>query len=192
LTVRYAALAAATLLLGACAGRGIQPGAMEDARRWQLSGKMGIKTDRFAESASINWRQCGEVFDVRLSSPLGQTVARIEGRGQQLTVWMDGREPVTTAAPEELLQARLGWSVPIRALRYWVRGEAAPGARADLTGPQKQPETLAQFGWQARYPTWHQNAATALPAKVLLSDGRLQATLLIRDWTLGDAVECTP
>lgn len=180
-------------LLAACAGTGIRPGAgAEDARRWQLAGKMGIKTNKSAESATINWRQCGELFDVRLSSPLGQTVARIEGRGEQLMVWMDGHEPVVTAAPETLLQEQLGWSVPIRALRYWVRGEAAPGSEAQITGPAGQPDALAQLGWQVRYPAWHQRDTVALPAKVILSDPQLQATLLIREWQLGDSVECAP
>lgn len=193
--VRFAALFAVVTLLAGCTGGGIRPGAVEDARRWQLAGKMGIKTNKFAESASVNWRQCGDLFDVRLSSPLGQTVARIEGRDRQLTVWMDGREPVVSADPEQLLQERLGWSVPIRALRYWVRGEAAPGSPAQATGPAGQPDALAQLGWQVRYPAWHQNEAVALPAKVILSDRRvsdaqLQATLLIRDWTLGDEVDC--
>jgi outer membrane lipoprotein LolB len=131
---------------------------------------------------------------VRLSSPLGQTVARIEGRGDRLMVWMDGREPVVTAAPEELLQEQLGWSVPIRALRYWVRGEGAPAAvvpvPAQITGPVNQPDALAQLGWQVRYPAWHQSDAVALPAKVILSDAQVQATLLIREWQLGAGAEC--
>ena len=195
--MRVLIVATLALVLVACAGSGIRPGAgVEDARRWQLTGKMGIKTNKFAESASINWRQCGEVFDVRLSSPLGQTVARIEGRGEQLTVWMDGREPVVTADPETLLQEQLGWSVPIRALRYWVRGEAAPALAsqgpAQITGPTGQPDALAQFGWQVRYPAWHQGGAVVLPATVILSDQHLQATLLIREWLLGDSVECAP
>lgn len=189
--LRFSAPILSALLLVACTGAGIRPGA-DDNRRWQLAGKMGIKTNTFAESATINWRQCGELFDVRLSSPLGQTVARIEGRGDQLTVWMDGREPVVTAAPETLLQEQLGWSVPIRALRYWVRGEAAPGSDAQLTGPAGQPDALAQLGWQVRYPTWHQRDAVALPAKVILSDPQLQATLLIREWQQGDSVACAP
>lgn len=176
-------------VLAGCASTGIRPGA-DDALRWQLAGKMGIKTDRLAESASINWRQCGDVFDVRLLSPLGQTVARIQGRGEHLTVTLDGHDPAVTADPEALLQAQLGWTIPVRALRYWMRGVAAPGANAQLTGPAGQPDGLAQFGWQVRYPVWHQRDAMALPAKVIASDAHLQATLLIREWVLGDAVEC--
>jgi outer membrane lipoprotein LolB len=187
--IRFAIGLLCCLQLAACVSPGIQS-TNDDARRWQLSGKMGIKTAKLAESASINWKQCGEQFDVRLTSPLGQTVARVEGRGEKLTVWMDGHEPVVTAQPEQLLQEQLGWSIPIRALRYWVRGERAPGSPAQITGPAGQPDALAQLDWQVRYPSWHQREAVALPAKVLINDPQVQATLLIREWVLGDAVEC--
>jgi outer membrane biogenesis lipoprotein LolB len=49
---------AAALLLTACGG-GIQPGD-DDQRRWQLSGKLGLRAPRLAESAYLNWRQCGD------------------------------------------------------------------------------------------------------------------------------------
>jgi len=131
---------------------------------------------------------------MRLSGPLGQTVARIDGNGALLTVRIEGQEPVTTAEPEQLLQRQLGWSVPLRALRYWVRAEAVPGSEAQIEGPAQQPTALQQFGWQVRYLAYHQTAEVALPAKLTLrNDSGLQATLLINDWLLSDAVEgCEP
>lgn len=181
------------LLLTACTSTGIRPG-VDDQRHWQLSGKLGLRGPQLAESAYLNWRQCGEVYDMRISGPLGQTVARIDGNGAQLTVRLDGQAPVTTAEPEQLLQNQLGWSVPLRALRYWVRAEQAPGSQAELEGPAGQPTGLQQLGWQVRYLAWHQTGAVALPAKLTLrNDSGLQATLLINDWLLSDAVEgCRP
>ena len=180
------------LLLSAC-HTGIRPG-VDDQRHWQLSGKLGIRGPQLAESAYLNWRQCGEHYDMRLSGPLGQTVARIDGNGALLTVRLEGQEPVTTAEPEQLLQRQLGWSVPLRALRYWVRAEAAPGAPAEIEGTAAQPTALQQFGWQVRYLAYHQSVGVALPAKLTLrNDSDLQATLLINDWLLSDAVEgCGP
>ena len=181
-------LLACAALLTACGGGGIQPG-IDDQRRWQLSGKLGLRAPNLAESAYLNWRQCGDRYSIRLSGPLGQTAARIEGRGEQLTVWIDNREPVTTADPERLLQEQLGWSIPLRALRYWVRAEAAPGGGARLEGPAGRPTGLHQFGWELSYLEYHHNNELALPAKLILRDPQLRATLLIRDWLLGDAVK---
>ena len=127
-----------TLLLAACGGSGIRPG-VDDQRHWQLSGKLGLRGPGLAESAYLNWRQCGELYDMRISGPLGQSVARIDGDGARLLVRIEGQEPVTTTDPEQLLQERLGWSVPLRALRYWVRAEQAPGNPAQIDGPPGQP-----------------------------------------------------
>jgi len=202
-TARALALGLLIALLSACGGQGIRPG-IDDQRHWQLSGKIGLRGPQLAESAYLNWRQCGDDYDVRISGPLGQTVARIAGRGAMLTVTMEGREPVTTADPEQLLQEQLGWSVPLRALRYWVRAEPAPGGGATIAGPQQQPQSLQQFGWQVDYVTYHiekrpeasatepQREALALPAKLILRGGDLQATLLINDWLLSDAVQGCP
>jgi outer membrane lipoprotein LolB len=178
------------LILAACGGNGIRPG-VDDRQHWQLAGKLGLRGPQLAESAYLNWRQCGDSYDMRISGPLGQTVARIDGDGARLTVRLEGQEPVTTAEPEQLLQERLGWSVPLRALRYWVRGEKAPGGSAALDGPDGQPTELRQFGWQVRYLGWHQASAVTLPAKLVMKDDAsgLQATLLINDWLLSDAVE---
>ncbi len=182
--------------LTACFSGGIRPGS-GDQERWQLSGKIGLRAPQMAESAYINWQQCDDQFAVRISGPLGQTVARINGHNDYLTLQFEGREPVTTSEPEVLMQQQLGWSLPIRALRYWVRAAAAPGGDAEFAGPQQQPNTLRQQNWQVDYLTYHQNGATSLPAKLRLSrdskgddHNNLQATLLINEWLLGDATDC--
>ncbi len=189
--LRLAALGLCAIL-AACSTPGIRPG-LDDHERWQLSGKIGLRGPQLAESAYINWRQCGDTYDVRISGPLGQTVARIDGTGEQLRIWFEGQEPVQTSEPEALMQQQLGWSVPLRALRYWVRAEAAPGAKSESSGPAQQPETLQQFGWQVNYLAYHQNGATTLPAKLRMNDAQgLQATLIINEWLLSNAVTGCP
>jgi len=101
--VRLTTIAIA-LMLAACAGPGIRPGS-DDREHWQLSGKIGLRGPQLAESAYLNWRQCGDTFDIRISGPLGQTVAKIDGHGAQLRLWFEGREPVSTSDPEALMDA---------------------------------------------------------------------------------------
>lgn len=89
------------------------------------------------------------------------------------------------------MQQQLGWSLPIRALRYWVRAKAAPEGKAGFSGPELQPDTLQQQNWRVDYLAYHQNDVTSLPAKLRLTgDRNLQATLLINEWSLGDAADC--
>lgn len=164
-------------ILAGCGSTGIRPGTADDGERWQLSGKIGLRGPQLAESAYINWRQCGSLFDVRISGPLGQTVARIDGSGEHLRVQFEGREAVATADPEALMEAQLGWSVPLRALRYWVRAEAEPGSPAEQSGQPGKPDALQQLGWRVAYLAYHQNESTALPARLRLTGAQgLQAT----------------
>jgi len=184
-----ALLLSAALLLAACSGTGIRPGT-DDGQHWQLSGKIGLRGPQLAESAYLNWRQCGDNFDVRISGPLGQTVAKIAGHGAQMQLWFEGREPVLTAEPEILMEQQLGWSIPLRALRYWVRGEASPtaGTAEIQRQPEGPPDSLQQNGWHIDYLAYHQNGDTALPAKLKMSNpASIQATLIINEWLLGNA-----
>ncbi|MFT3928749.1 MAG: lipoprotein insertase outer membrane protein LolB [Spongiibacteraceae bacterium] len=193
LRFRLILIAIGAIFLGACTSTGIRTGSALDrtGERWQLSGKIGLRAPQLAESAYVNWRQCGAQFNIRISGPLGQTVARIEGRDEQLILQFEGREAMATREPEALMQQQLGWSLPIRALRYWVRAEAAPGSAAEFSGPSQQPNTLQQDQWRVDYLAYHQSNTATLPAKLRLSgDQNLQATLLINEWSLGDAVDC--
>lgn len=180
-------------LLSACAGTGIRAGDSQNrGERWQLSGKIGLRAPQLAESAYINWQQCGDRFNIRISGPLGQTVARIDGRVESLTLYFEGREPMITRDPESLMQQQLGWSLPIRALRYWVRAQAAPGGDAAFSGPESQPTALSQQEWRIEYLAYHQSDTVVLPAKLrLVGAQHLQATLLINEWSLGDATDCS-
>lgn len=189
--LRWPALAV-VLLLTACAG-GIRQGD-DDRHRWQLSGKVGLRAEQLAESALLDWRQCGSHFDIRLAGPLGQTGAHIAGRGEQLVVQVRDREPVVTRDPAALLHQEFGWSVPLRALRHWVRAEAAPGGEHRFTPSTTpgRPATLEQFGWRIDYQSWHQRDELLLPARLVLTGPDLRATLLIREWQLGHAVTGCP
>lgn len=189
--VRWLALAGLALLVG-CAG-GIRQ-SEDDRQRWQLSGKVGLRAEQLAESALIDWRQCGDHFDIRLAGPLGQTGAHVAGRGEQLVVQMRDREPVVTRDPEALLRQEFGWAVPLRALRHWVRAEAAPGGDHRFTPGSEpgRPAALDQFGWHVEYRDWHRREALLLPARLVISNAELRATLLIREWQLGPAVSGCP
>jgi outer membrane lipoprotein LolB len=189
--LRFLTVLVAIALTG-CGTPGIRPG-LDDHQRWQLSGKIGLRGPQLAESAYINWRQCGNNYDIRISGPLGQTVARIDGSGEQLQIWFEGQQPMQTSEPEALMQQQLGWSVPLRALRYWVRAEAAPGQSAEFSGPTDQPTALQQMGWQVDYLAYHQNGATVLPAKVRMNSAQgVQTTLIINEWVLSGAVTGCP
>jgi outer membrane lipoprotein LolB len=147
---------------------------------WQLSGKLGIRNQQQTKSAYLNWQQCGESFDIRLSGPLGQGGARLQGSRGSVT--LQTKDKTSSASnPEQLLQQQLGWSMPISQLQYWVRGIPSPnqGYRNNLDN-----NGFEQAGWQISYLQLQQVDNLTLPAKAIATHPRLKLTLLLKNWQL--------
>ena len=110
-------LVAAAFLLSACEAPGIRPGAAPEAGSWRFAGKIGFRGPDFAESANINWQQCPHEYHIRLTGPLGGSVARVDGERDRVRVQIDGEEPRVAHSARGLLQQELGWDLPVEALR---------------------------------------------------------------------------
>jgi outer membrane lipoprotein LolB len=147
---------------------------------WQLSGKLGIRNQQQTKSAYLNWKQCGESFDIRLSGPLGQGGARLQGSRESVT--LQTKDKTSSASdPEQLLQQQLGWSMPISQLQYWVRGIPSPNQ-----GYRNNPgdNGFEQAGWHISYLQLQQVDSLTLPAKAIATHPRLKLTLLLKNWQL--------
>jgi len=150
-----------------------------DIERWRVSGKVGIKSDAEAHSAYINWRQCQDSFDIRLSGPLGQGAATLTGDQRHAT--LTSREGRWQGAnPEALLSQQLGWPIPVSELLYWVRGLPAPGSDYQ----RGSEDTLQQAGWHIHYQRWHTSQGHRLPTKLSASHPRAKVTLILKQWQL--------
>jgi outer membrane lipoprotein LolB len=147
---------------------------------WQLSGKLGIRNQQQAKSAYLNWQQCGEFFDIRLSGPLGQGGARLQGSRESVTLQTTDKTS-SASNPEQLLQQQLGWSMPISQLHYWVRGIPSPNQ-----GYRNNPDNngFEQAGWHISYLQLQQVDNLTLPAKAIATHPRLKLTLLLKKWQL--------
>lgn len=150
---------------------------------WQLSGKLGLRSEGQAHSGYLNWQQCGDKYRIRVSGPLGQGAASLTGNSHQATLRSRNTE-ISANNPERLLKQQLGWSIPVTELLYWVRGIPAPKQNYQLIDTQ-----LLQAGWQLNYQRWQQVDQYQLPAKMTATHPRAKVTLIIKDWQLDS--DCT-
>ncbi|WP_019529620.1 lipoprotein insertase outer membrane protein LolB [Dasania marina] len=157
------------------ANRGIQ--------QWLIGGKIGLRSASDANTGYVNWQQCGEQFDIRLSGPLGQGAAHLWGNGQQAQ--LQTSEQLYSADNPEQLLAQQGWQLPVTQLLYWVRGLPAPGHAIS----QQDHEGFSQMGWRVDYRQWLSLDGHSLPRKAVASHPQLKVTLLLKNWSL-DA-ECS-
>ena len=145
---------------------------------WRISGKVGLRGTDFAESAYLNWQQCGDDYTITLSGPLGQGAARIQRANQRVVLTLDNRRLEGDSA-EQLLQDEFGWALPVQELYYWSRGLPAPGSRYHIN---KEGNSFSQSGWQLLYPKVTTSGSYTLPTRVVAMQPDLKVTLLIGEW----------
>ncbi len=140
---RVEPLAAAVLLLAACAAQPPIPGGTP----W-TTGRLSVRIDasgpRPAQSmsAAFELQGSGEGGELRLNSPLGTRVATARwAPGLALLLTSDGERRF--ASLDELAHEALGEALPLAALPDWLAGRPWPGA------PQQAHEAgFEQLGWQ--------------------------------------------
>ncbi|WDS35900.1 lipoprotein insertase outer membrane protein LolB [Pseudoxanthomonas sp.] len=208
--LRCVAALAAVLLLAGCAGlstRQSLPPAVDVAaaaqvqavreqwlqahRDWSLEGRVAIRRADKGGSGRIDWTQRGEDFEVSLSAPITRQSWRLTGDGAGVV--LDGLDggPRRGADAGQLLVEATGWEIPVQALAYWIRGQAAPGlSAADLQyGVDGQLAALSQGGWKIAYTAWQPAAGDtpALPARIEAERGDSRVRLIVDGWQPGAA-----
>ncbi len=155
-------------------------------QHWAIVAKLGIRQDQDIRSANLNWNQQQDRYQIFMTGPLGQGAINIRGSGQGVTLQISGEGSYMASSPEDLLQQRLGWSLPLSNLHYWVIGIPSPDSphRKTLDEHNRLKE-LEQDSWRIQYRSYQQVESTDLPRKLILSQGDfLRVTLIIKEWNL--------
>ena len=140
---------------------------LSQLQAWSLTGR-AASGGGFGLKGSLRWVQRGDQFTLNVRGPFGIGAAQLRGTPARVEV-RSGKQTWVTNEPEELLQQEFGWSLPVRALRYWVLGLPAPGVPVDFAlDAQGRISALTQAGWTVQY-------AEYAPAPVLELPGALQA-----------------
>jgi len=153
--------------------------------RWNIMGKLGIRTPEQSNSARFNWQQLEQHFDISVTNLLGQSVASISGSDKEVQLIIAGHGNYITDQPDTLLQQELGWTLPISMLRYWVKGIPSPDSEAIYQlNNQGLMDSLSQADWQVDFIRYKALESHSLPSKIRLQQGNIKLTLIIKRWSL--------
>ena len=161
--LHHLATASALLFLAACASVpepdatsgnwAAQRQRIEAIEYFTASGKITLRTAEQAESASLLWQQLGESSHLRLSGPMGLSATTVDSNGQQVVI-RQGDETRRWDIDDPAPEYTLGWSLPLRALQYWLKGVPAPGLELEelsLDPEGKLPRSLRRVGRRDGY-----------------------------------------
>jgi outer membrane lipoprotein LolB len=146
---------------------------------FELSGRLAARQGNEAFSGNLSWRHAGSADELLVTSSLGQGVARIVRKGDEVVLTTAEPREYRAADVESLTEQALGFRLPLRGLADWVRGRAAAGAPAKVEkGPDGKVVSIEQSGWRIEY----QEYAGARPSRMRLTYPGIDLRLAISEW----------
>jgi outer membrane lipoprotein LolB len=135
-----------------------------------LTGKLAVtvqKRDQPERSnANFTWDQQPGLIEVAVSTPTGQTVAKITVTPQSATLQQAGKSPREAKDIDTLTTQMLGWSLPVSGLRDWLQGYATDaGGKRFIASPANN-SVVTNDGWRLRFVSWQQGTATPAPQRI--------------------------
>jgi outer membrane lipoprotein LolB len=182
------ALALAALALASCASlappQGPAPAVTPVADApFAIEGRLSARRGADAVAAGFSWRHDSPRDALTIVSPLGQTLAELDGdaaAGRARLRFADGRD-VEASDWAMLTERALGFALPVHALSAWVRGGphggSAFGVEADAGG---RVALLRQDGWEIVFD--YADGAARRPVRLRLVDAETEVRIVIDRW----------
>jgi outer membrane lipoprotein LolB len=161
---------------------------------WQLNGRVSLTRGEEGWHAGLYWQEQADTFYLKVSGPLGQGGFQLNGDARGIVlVDADGQTFVAQDVDALLVQVT-GWQLPVRGLRYWIRGLPEPAAgKAQVTRDEAgQLLRLEQSGWTVNYQRYQLVDDVLLPAKLQLLHADIAVRIVVDQWELGDAAARLP
>ena len=153
-------------------------------QNWSMLGVLAVRSGGDASRVTMRWRQTRDSYLVRFMGPLGVGLLEIEGSATGAEARYPNGRRASAASPEVLLEREIGWSVPLRGLRYWIVGTPAPdGTTSKLElDDHGRLARLEQAGWTVVYERYGGLDDLALPERIRFSNASVDATVIVRRW----------
>ncbi|MCC6173074.1 MAG: outer membrane lipoprotein LolB [Gammaproteobacteria bacterium] len=163
---------------------------LQDASRFDLKGRIAVAAGEEGFTAGLRWQQRDADALIELDGPLGIGGLRLHARGEALELTTARGERLDGEAARAELERRLGFELPLAALRYWVRGVPDPAGPAaeQLADAAPRLTGLEQAGWRIEYAAYVEvpSAGGELPRRLSASRESTRLRLVIERWSSGE------
>ncbi|HAJ93042.1 MAG TPA: outer membrane lipoprotein LolB [Gammaproteobacteria bacterium] len=161
---------------------------------WQLNGRVSLTRGEEGWHAGLYWQEQIDTFYLKISGPLGQGGFQLNGDARGVVLVDADGQTFTAPDADALLVQVTGWQLPVRGLRYWIRGLPEPATgKAQLTRDEAgQLLRLEQSGWIVKYQRYQYVGDVLLPDKLQLLHDDISVRIVVDQWELGDVAVRLP
>jgi outer membrane lipoprotein LolB len=182
------------IVLSACATRTPREGAplsasewstraqaLQHAKIWTLEGRAAVAAGAQGWQASLGWHQSDASSELQLAGPLGIGAQVVKRTPNGISI--NGAAPSASALSQ--LQERLGFSLPIDDLRFWLLGVPNPSSAFELQrNDQDRALHLTQSDWNIDYDRYMASGGDLLPAHIVLTRDDVRVRIVVDHWVL--------
>ena len=149
---------------------------------WQLEGQVGASDNQHAWSASLQWHQKKNNYQIYLAGPLGVDATLITGKPGAVKLQQAGKT-YHAISPDNLMAQLLGTPFPVDDIFYWARGIPNPVYPSQKTFDQyNHLKQLKQQGWTINFLAYTTMGGVDLPSKVFMRQGKLSVRVVVTKW----------
>ncbi len=141
----------------------------QQMRKWNLKGKIGLKTGKKGSSATLKWAYSREYQEIELHGPFGGGRIHVTITPDQAVLRDTSGAVITGDTAREVLHRKLGWHVPFDELVLWSRGLPSRESRQIETDDSGRLKRLEQGIWTLEIPGYRAVGALALPRKLIMN-----------------------
>jgi outer membrane lipoprotein LolB len=184
------------LLLNACTGVSVKDSGYGDKKayekraeklsavsEWGFVGKISLDDGEQGGSGKLRWDVKPDLSELDFHGAMGRGAWHLTiDPDKAILREANGREQIA-ADVNEVVEARMGWLLPVSALQWWVRGLAAPGVIEDEQfSPAGLLISLRQFGWSVEFNRYDSEDNLALPIRLTARRENYRVKLAISRW----------
>lgn len=189
--VRLAALGVLVLVLSACAVREQRPdGAWMEEREawfaahpvWSVSGRAAIRDGQRGGQLAFEWHADGDRHHVRLRTVTGgrQWLLEFEPGHAELQGTDVGH--ITGPDPNALVEAAVGWAIPVVELSDWIRGLIGTHDGQMEFAPDGTLARVSLTPWELSYQRFDDIDGQLMPVRMEAESTPYRVRLVMRAW----------
>jgi len=150
---------------------------------WQLRGKISLDDGDQGGSGKLQWIVSPDNSTIDFHGAMGRGAWHLDISSGGAVLTQAGGNVYQAAGVDALVRQQMGWPVPVEALKWWVRGLAAPGPVKDKQlDAQGLLISLTQFGWKINFSRYSATGGVAMPARLDAKRESYRVKLAISRW----------